>query len=143
MNIIELRNESEMKEAYQVICQLRPYLDEATYIERLRLMVRRGYRQFAIRDAKSNGIVALAGIAINVNFYHGRHLWIYDLVTDEKSRSQGYGRALLKHIEEFARSENCEAIATESGTWRKDAHRFYGEQMGYECTSYEFKKMLK
>ncbi len=70
-------------------------------------------------------------------------MWVYDLVTTSKVRSKGYGRHLMKFIEEFARQENCEVVALSSGFERKDAHRFYEERMNYEKCAYVFKKSVQ
>lgn len=140
MTVIELRTDAELKEAFPVMQELRQHLTEETYFELLRPMMSRGYRLFGVRE--SGAIVALAGITIDTNFYNLRHLWVYDLITSEKVRSKGYGQTLLTHVEQVARDEGCHCIALASGLWRKDAHRFYEERMGYERVSYEFKKTL-
>jgi GNAT superfamily N-acetyltransferase len=86
--------------------------------------------------------MALAGIAIRTNFYYGKYLYVYDLVTTESGRSKGYGKALLDAMEVLARAESCDTIALSSGFQRVDAHRFYEDKMGYDRVSYVFKKEL-
>ena len=140
MNIVELRTDAELKDAFPVMQELRQHLTEESYFELIRPMISRGYRIFGVREDEAS--VALAGITIDTNFYNFRHLWVYDLITSEKHRSKGYGETLLAYLEEVARRENCQVIALASGLWRKDAHRFYEERMGYERISYEFKKTL-
>jgi hypothetical protein len=41
-------------------------------------MIDDGYRQFAVRNEAAE-IVAVAGVAVHVNLYYGRHLYVYDL----------------------------------------------------------------
>lgn len=140
MEIVELTGVEAMREAFALIRQLRPYLDEPRYLDLLSAMVPRGYRMLAVRDG--GALRAVAGIELCVNLYHGRHVWVYDLVTDAHERSRGVGQRLLRHVEEFARAQGCERVSLASGFPREDAHRFYEERMDYERVSYVFTKVL-
>lgn len=137
--ISELTTENEFREAFPVMRELRPHLDEAAFLHLLADMRPEGYRLFALRHA--GVIVALAGIAILTNLYHGRHVWVYDLVTADHARSKGHGARLLSYVEDLGRSENCLAVALSSGFVRVDAHRFY-EREDYLKTSFVFLKHL-
>lgn len=140
LEVQELKSHEEFQEAFQVMGELYQHLDWETYLGLLQSMIQGGYRLFALRDAGI--IVSLAGVAIFTNFYYGRHVWIYDLVTTSKVRSKGYGRFLMEFIEEFARQENCGFIALLSAVERNDAHRFYQERMNYDKPSYVFRKVV-
>jgi len=63
-------------------------------------------------------------------------------VTDEAHRSRGVGRALLNHLERYARDLQCDVLALDSGTRRTDAHRFYFRE-GLVIPSFCFRKTLK
>jgi GNAT superfamily N-acetyltransferase len=122
--------------------ELRTHLiDISEYENILEEMRRGGYRMFAV--VEDDEYVALAGIAIRTNFYYGRFLYVYDLITSEKVRSRGHGKLLLEHLEELARLDGCQTIALSSGVQRSDAHRFYEDKMGYDRVSYVFKKTLQ
>lgn len=139
--IQELTTEEEFRRAYPVMNELRThFMKVEDYEAQLAEMRRDGYRLFAALEG--NRYVALAGIAVRTNFYYGKFLYVYDLVTSEAVRSKGHGKALLDHLEELARAEGCQTIALSSGTQRVDAHRFYEEKMGYDRVSYVFKKEL-
>ena len=140
MEIQELQSQEEWQEAFHVMRELRHNLDEQEYLCLLGSMTEEGYRLFAVRD--SGVLVSLAGIAVLTNFYYGRHVWVYDLITASNARSKGYGCRLLEFIEEFARRESCKVVALSSGLERTDAHRFYEKHMSYEKPSYVFKKSL-
>ncbi|WP_226007048.1 GNAT family N-acetyltransferase [Natrinema salinisoli] len=135
-DIRELTTESERREAFPVLVQLRDHLDAESYLALFEEMREEGYRMFAryVDDEP----VAVAGVKIATNFYLGRHVYVYDLVTDEDHRSEGYGQQLLEFVHDWAAENDCEAVELESGQWREDAHRFYTEKMGYEeyCTSF-------
>lgn len=140
IEIVELRSEAELRDAFIVMHELRPKLDQKQYLELLTEMLPSGYHLFALRD--SGRIIALAGVAVLTNLYYRRYVWIYDLVTRRSERSKGYGKKLLEYVEEFARREGCNVVALSSGLERKEAHRFYEERMGYDKSSYVFKKVL-
>ncbi|MDQ3955976.1 MAG: GNAT family N-acetyltransferase [Actinomycetota bacterium] len=140
MRIAELTTPAEWRGAFAVLGQLRDHLSEEAYLSTLEEMTKAGYRLLALFE--DDEIVAAAGVGIGLNFYYGKYMWVYDLVTSERHRSRGHGRALLEHVEWVARAEGCETLALSSGLQRKDAHRFYEDKMGYEKASYAFKKDL-
>jgi GNAT superfamily N-acetyltransferase len=140
MEIQELRSRDEWRESFPVMQELRPHLNELQYLDLLESMTKEGYRLFALRDARR--IVSLAGVGVLTNLSHGRHVWVYDLITVTDARSRGYGRCLLEFVEEFARREGCWTVALSSNLQRADAHRFYEWRMGYEKPSYVFRKRL-
>jgi len=140
MEIVELRSAEEHREALPVLRELYPSLDEERYAGLLADMLVDGYRQFAVRHAAGE-IVAVAGVAVHVNLYYGRHLYIYDLVVTEEARSEGYGGLLMDHVEDVARREGCETAALACGLERGGAMRLY-ERRGYEKPSYAMRKAL-
>ncbi|PRX41138.1 acetyltransferase (GNAT) family protein [Planifilum fimeticola] len=138
--IRELTRREEWVEAFPLLKELRTHLDLDTYLSLLEEMRPRGYRLFALEE--SGRMLALAGVAVMVNLYNGRHLFIYDLVTKEEERSKGYGAKLLRYLEDFARAQGCRLVELTSGVRRKEAHRFYEEKMGYTRNSWVFRKRL-
>jgi GNAT superfamily N-acetyltransferase len=140
LEITELMTPEEVAESFAVMQQLRGHVKEEGYPKILEEMRNDGYRLFAARE--DGRIVALAGVGFGTNFYYGRYLWVYDLITSETERSKGHGLALLSHMEELARSEGCHTIALSSALHRVDAHRFYEEKAGFERVSYAFAKSL-
>jgi GNAT superfamily N-acetyltransferase len=140
-DVRELTTATEFRAAYPVMNELRTHLmDVDEYESTLAEMRAGGYRMFAAEE--DGEIVALAGIAIRTNFYYGRFLYVYDLITSEGKRSKGYGKLLLDHLEALARADGCQTIALSSGVQRSDAHRFYEDKLGYDRVSYVFKKTL-
>jgi GNAT superfamily N-acetyltransferase len=141
MEIVELRSAAERKEALPILRELYPSLDQRRYTALLGEMIDDGYRQLAVRN-EAEEIVALAGVAVHVNLYYGRHLYLYDLVVTEGARSKGYGELLLDHVEGIARREGCETAALACGLEREGALRLY-ERRGYEKPSYAMRKALR
>jgi GNAT superfamily N-acetyltransferase len=87
-------------------------------------------------------VTGVAVYRISENTFEGRHLYVDDLVTDERRRSKGVGRALMKHMQDIARAAGCEAYTLDSGTQRTQAHKFYFRE-GMVVTSFHFRKPLK
>lgn len=139
--IKELQTKSEFIEAYPVIKQLRPHLDQQTYLDLvLEAKEKDGYKMFALIDGGE--IVAVTGFKPMITLYYGRFVWICDLVTDANKRSKGYGEKLITCVHEWAKINNFDSVALSSGLQRFDAHRFYENKMDYEKVSFVFKKSL-
>lgn len=137
----ELTSESEIGEAYTVMKQLRP-IDRDEYLRLVDTMrAEDGYRLFALRDGESGTIRALAGLEAGTTLYHGKHVWVHDLVVDEPHRNEGYGSQMLDWIEEWAEERDCTRFELASGLWRDRAHEFY-EDNGMDRYCYTFKKEL-
>ena len=78
MEIVELCSAAERREALPILRELYASLDEDRYAGLLAEMVVDGYRQFALRN-EAGEVVAVAGVAVHVNIYYGRYLYVYDL----------------------------------------------------------------
>ena len=140
MEIVELHSAAEHREALPTLRELYPWLDEGHYTALLTEMVADGYRQFALRN-EAGEIIAVAGVAVHVNIYYGRHLYVYDLVVTEGERSKGYGNLLMDHVEEIGCREGCETAALAVSLDREGAQRLY-ERRGYQKPSYAMRKAL-
>ncbi|TKD72365.1 GNAT family N-acetyltransferase [Pseudalkalibacillus hwajinpoensis] len=139
--IKEMKTVDDWLEAFQVMKELRPHLDEKKFLELVKEAREKDmYQIYALYEEER--IVAVTGFKPMITLYNGRSVWVCDLVTSEKHRSKGYGKKLLSFIEEWASDRGYESVALSSGLQRKDAHRFYEDKMSYECVSYSFKKEL-
>lgn len=141
MEIREAINEQDWEQVYRLLVELRKDLQKEEYLNRLQAMREEGYKVFCLFNDEEE-IVSLAGVIIRTNFYAGRHVFVYDLVTKSTERSKGCGKQLLQYVEEWGAQQNCQTIGLDSGLQRKDAHRFYEEIMEYQKTSYAFRKNL-
>jgi GNAT superfamily N-acetyltransferase len=141
MEIVELRSAAERTEVLPMLRELYPWLEEGRYAALLAEMIDDGYRQFALRK-EAGEVVALAGVAVHVNLYYGRHLYVYDLVAKDDERCKGYGGLLMDHVEGIARREGCETAALAVSLEREGAQRLY-ERRGYQKPSYAMRKALR
>ena len=124
MNEIRVaESDRDIERCFPVMVQLRPHLEEATFVATIR---RQGAGGFALALVERDGQVrAVAGFRLIDNLVGGRILYVDDLVTDAAARSHGYGKALLDWLTTRARAEGCRYLELDSGVQRFDAHRFY------------------
>ena len=129
-------SDDDLRAAFPVMRQLRPHLDEATFVAQARRqMGAHGWRLAVLSDAER--IVACAGFRVGEWLAWGKALYVDDLVTDEHSRSMGHGDALFEWLLETARAEGCGQLHLDSGVQRFAAHRFYLRKR-MDITSHHF-----
>ncbi|QSZ41179.1 GNAT family N-acetyltransferase [Sulfurimonas aquatica] len=136
MQIREM-NLKELDLIYGVLSQLR---DELSFKEFDDLVYEMRHMEYKMIGLLERGeLISYAGVAVQTNFYHKRHLYVFDLVTDEKYRGKGYGKEMLTYLEDYAKTAMCENIVLSSGFSRDMAHKFY-EKNGFMKKSYVFLK---
>ena len=134
-NVVE---SSWLAAAEDVHRQLRPHLPE-NYAEKMRGVFADGARMcVAVRGGR---VVGIAVHRVHENTVDGVQMYVDDLVSDERERSQGIGRALLEHLQCVAREAGCAKFNLDSGTQRQQAHKFYFRE-GMVVTSFHFGKSV-
>ena len=104
--------------------QLRTHFeDEKIFVEQVERQRRDGFR-LAFLEADS-AVRAVAGYRMSESLFVGRFCYVDDLVTDETTRSLGYGAALFDWLVAEARAAGCKMLDLDSGVQRFAAHRFY------------------
>ena len=131
--------DQEIEKCFDVMSELRTHLTKENFLINIRNMETEGYKLVFIED--KGKVVATAGYRINTNLFMGKHLYIDDLVTLESSRSQGYGEIMIKRLRQIALNEHCNVFHLDSGTHRRNAHKFYFSQ-GFTIASYHFSERL-
>ena len=139
INIKELKNQLEWKEAFLIMKQLRTHLDEASYLRLVQEAKEKNhYKMAALYENEQ--IAAAIGFMPMVTLYNGSFIWVCDLIVDANSRSKGYGAKLLHYVEDWSQKHGYNIVSLSSGLQRVDAHRFYEEKMNYDKVSYVFLK---
>jgi GNAT superfamily N-acetyltransferase len=146
MNIVSVTDSSGrlvepqwLKRAEGVHRQLRTALP-ADYEGKMKRVFSGGARMCVATEG--DAVRGVAVYRISENTFEGLHLYVDDLVTDERQRSNGVGRALMEHMQGVARAAGCEAYTLDSGTQRTQAHKFYFRE-GMVVSSFHFRKPLK
>jgi GNAT superfamily N-acetyltransferase len=120
---------------FEVMRELRTHLSLEDFKRLYEQAYPEGYRVAAVFD--DGEARAVAGYRIITNLVSGKHMYVDDLVTADRWRSQGYGRRLNEYLVDTARSADCESIQLDSAVHRGDAHRFYFREQ-YRVTSFHF-----
>lgn len=129
----------ELDIAWDVVKELRIELDYKEFEDLIYEMRDINYTMIGIFE--KDQLITYAGVNVTTNLYHKRHLFIYELVTLESFRSQGYGKLMLDYLRDYAKMAACENLVLSSGFAREDAHHFYDKQ-GFEKVSYMFVKAI-
>ena len=124
MNIALAETDADIVRCFDVMQQLRPHLEAASFVARVRGMQREGFHLALLAD--DAGVVhAAAGYRYLDKLFAGRTLYVDDLVTDTAQRSRGHGGALLGWLKAEAKRHACVLLELDSGVQRFEAHRFY------------------
>jgi GNAT superfamily N-acetyltransferase len=134
MQIAIAESDADIVACYHVLKQLRPKLDQATFVADVRRMQARGYVLASLSDPE---VRAVAGYRFYEMFAFGETLYVDDLVTDAAARSQGYGERLLEWLKNEAVRKGCRYLTLDSGLKREGAHKFY-RRHGLQEIAYHF-----
>ncbi len=129
----------ELEMAFEVLSQLRTQLSYKEFEDLIYDMRHMEYKMIGILEDEK--LIAYAGVAVQTNLYHKRHLYIFDLITDKAFRGHGYGKMMLDYLQDYAKMAMCENMVLSSGFAREDAHRFY-ENNSFKKVSYVFIKNI-
>ncbi|MGO9171266.1 MAG: GNAT family N-acetyltransferase [Rhodomicrobium sp.] len=128
--------EPDVTACYGLMRQLRPAIaSEREFIERWRRQAAAGYRLIALWHADAP--VAVAGFRVQENLMHGRHFYVDDLVTAERSRSKGHGRALMERLKAEGLALGCTKLVLDTPLTNALGARFYYRQ-GLLATALRF-----
>jgi GNAT superfamily N-acetyltransferase len=124
MRIVEAQTTEEFSRCFPVMKQLRTHFeDEHQFVGQVERQRGEGFRLAYLEDGGE--IQAVAGFRMLESLFAGRFCYVDDLVTNERSRSSGYGNALFDWLVTRAREEGCGKLELDSGVQRFAAHRFY------------------
>ena len=130
MEVRELTSENERRQAVPLIRQL---FTDADTKEVLKWTREDDYHLFG--GFVEDELIGVAGVLLRHVLHHARHAWLYDLVIDEPQRGEGYGSALVKHVERWAAERNCDYVALASPMAKEGVHEYY-EGLDYEQWGY-------
>jgi GNAT superfamily N-acetyltransferase len=127
----------EWAAVFPIVAQLRPHLDAAEFLDRVRRQSHCGYE---LVGAFRNGrLIGLLGMRPVHTLVRGPHLHVDDIVIEESERRAGGGRALMAFAEADARARGMTAVFLDA---RPAAIGFY-QAIGYELhTTPSMKKIL-
>ncbi|MPM17601.1 Aminoalkylphosphonate N-acetyltransferase [bioreactor metagenome] len=116
-----------------------PLLEAAEIFRRIE-----SYPNYHVYIAEQQGeILGTFSMAIMDNLAHlgARSGLIEDVVVDEKHRSQGIGKEMMRYAIDLCRENACYKASLSSNINREDAHRFY-ESLGFQIHGFSFQMQL-
>ncbi len=139
MQIALATTDAQIAATYDVMVQLRPHISRDEYVVFVQRLIES--ERFKLATLSVDGVVrALAGYRLMEMLYCGRMMYIDDLVTDERVRSRGYGKAMIDWLKTEARRLACTEVQLISRVTREEAHRFYfREDFGIEAFHFRAK----
>ena len=129
----------ELDVVYHIVSELRDELSYKEFEDLIYDMRHMDYKMIGIME--KDELVTYAGVGVQTNLYHKRHLYVFDFVTMEQKRGQGYGKMMLDYLTDYAKMNMCENLVFSSGFTRENAHKFY-EINGFEKKSFLFFKTI-
>lgn len=136
MNIRLIDTEDELVRCVPVLRELRPRFTElAVLVAALRALCAEGVQVAALEE--EGEITTVAVFRTQGMLVSGRTMYVDDLVTAERFRSRGHGKAMLQWLKDQAKTSGCETFSLDSGTFRQEAHAFYFRE-GLRITSFHF-----
>lgn len=128
--VVILRDESDLKNAFPVVQVLWPDLEYESFVDAISSMTGKGYTLFGLRIGST--IVSIAGVQEIQLLARGKVLWLFDMATLEKHQGKGYGKRLLSFAQQYARENGYSRLLLHTGMERENTIRFYQSQLGDE-----------
>jgi len=138
--ILKATTDDQILATRAVMRELRPNIPEAEYLATIRRMMETNGYQLVSLFADAT-VLAVAGYRFMEMLYCGKILYVDDLNTDKRYRSQGYGKSLLEWLKDEAQAEGCRQMHLDSGVQREAAHRFYFRE-GLTVNCFHFRVKL-
>jgi len=138
-NIHYAKTDSEITHCFPTFKELRPHLDEKTFLEQVKRQQQHGYHLIYTKD--DTKVLSAAGYRILEYLAWGKILYIDDLIALSTERGKGYGKILMQCLIDLAKKEGCAQLHLDSGHQRHTAHRLYLNS-GLNITSHHFSVLL-
>lgn len=124
------RTEDDVRACFPLFRELRPFLDEDTFLSRWRRQRDENYEIVFVRDlggdADGSGeIVAAAGFREMTTMAWGHVLYLDDLIALPTHRGRGLGSLLLRFLQDETVRRGCDQLHLDTGYTRHAAHRSY------------------
>lgn len=113
----------QARHCFPAIHELRPHLDEATFLARWHTQVSAGYELVFVDE--DDDVAAVAGFRELHTLAWGHIIYLDDLVAASHARGKGYGSLLLGWLQQQTVARGCEQLHLDTGYTRHDGHRAY------------------
>ncbi len=135
-----VRDKNDLERCFPVMKELRPHLSFEEYVSIYNEShAADGYEIVAIEANEK--ILAVMGYRFLSDYVRGKHVYVDDLVSTEKERSQGLGADLLKYAEEVASANGCRSLRLCTGIENERGVKFY-DRNGWTKRAFAYTKKL-
>ncbi len=129
------KTDEDLERISSVLLQLRPAFTRETLVPRIKEQMREGFQVAYVEEAGE--VLCVAGFVVGTKLAWGKHIYVDDLVTDERHRSTGAGATMMAWLKAHARELGCQQLQLDSGVQRFGAHRFYLRE-GFHISGHHF-----
>lgn len=129
-----------LDDAYDILSDVEPDLPKEDFLFQYDCRLKGDVKILGLFD--STDLCTVTVVSIQENPTYGKYLYLYDLVTHKDKRRKGYGKEMLKYVQNLAIYNGCSKITLNSGLHRIDEHKFL-KSNGFEMFHYAFIKELK
>lgn len=138
--IFIVQTKAELERCFPIMKELRPHLSFEEYVSIYeQAHASDGYEIVAVEV--QGQIIAVMGYRFLSDFVRGKHVYIDDLVSSEKLRSQGLGAELLTFAEEVAKTSGCKSLRLCTGIENERGIKFY-DRNGWIKRAFAYTKKL-
>ncbi len=123
MPSVQLALENDIEKLIPAYRELRPHRSEKEIRNMIPLLFKENFSIIYLGDDQLAW--ALLGFRIFNCLWSGKTLYVDDLVTLSSHTKQGYAGQLFDWIKEYAKENQCDHLALNSGFQRHEAYRFY------------------
>lgn len=106
----QLKQKQEYLDAWELVKQLHPQINEAEYWRLLGEMLFAGHLMVGLYLQEH--MIGLVGIRKAADWLYGEHLWLHILILAENYGGQGYEHMLLNFVWEWAQAQGCAYVHT-------------------------------
>ena len=135
--------EADALSAVGLLAHLNPDCPVPVLRDRFATILRDHPHYRAIGGFATDGkLLGFAGIWIATKIWCGKYLEVDNLVVHPSHRATGVGTAILRHLEDLARAEDCNLLVLDSYTCNHASHRLY-HRLGYEIWGFHFIRQVR
>ena len=98
----------ELYAAYGVLSQLYGELSYKEFEDLVYDMRHMDYKMIGIMDGEE--LVSYAGVCVQTTFADGRHLKVYDLITDKERDVKKYDAMMREYLLDYSKMAMCEKV---------------------------------
>lgn len=137
MKVKIAKTDTELLKLSDILLEFRPTFnhDQGNLVAQIKEQQQNGY-QLAYVEFE-NSVLCICGFVVGQKLAWGKHIYVDDLVTDERYRSKGAGRFVIDWLKSYAKEIGCSQIHLDAGVQRFLAHRFYLRE-GFNLASHHF-----